>query len=115
MVASAARTADNDHEVSVAAVASSSFSTSRCAADEGARCRVWGLKAMAFFFISHASEDRASAEGLYGQLKDWGFSSVFLDAHPHDGLAVGVEWERELYRQVRTADAVIFLGSPTSV
>jgi hypothetical protein len=36
---------------------------------------------------------------------------VFIDRH----LAIGVEWARELERQIRTADAVIPLLSPASV
>jgi TIR domain-containing protein len=30
---------------------------------------------------------------------------------PEDGVAVGREWERELYRQLRIADAVLYVGS----
>ena len=69
---------------------------------------------MAFFFISHSHDDREAAEDLHARLSHWGFTSVFLDVHPRDGLAVGVEWERELYAQMRSAHAVLYLGSPAS-
>ena len=32
---------------------------------------------------------------------------VFLDRHPHDGIAVGDVWEERLHEQLRRADAVV--------
>lgn len=46
------------------------------------------------------------------RLRAEGFESLFLDFDPEDGIATGRNWERELYKQLRIADALIFLGSP---
>ncbi|MDA0159993.1 TIR domain-containing protein [Solirubrobacter ginsenosidimutans] len=70
---------------------------------------------MASLFISYASSDRAAAAAMAERLRTWGFASLFLDADPVDGLPVGSEWEEELYRRLRSADAVIFLGTDASV
>ncbi|WP_167768744.1 TIR domain-containing protein [Nocardia sp. CS682] len=61
---------------------------------------------MARVFISHASVDREWASEIRGWLVADGHE-VFLDLHPVDGLIVGEEWERELYRRLRWADAVV--------
>jgi len=70
---------------------------------------------MASFFISHSSQDLRAAEDLHERLRGWGFSSLFLDVHIDDGIPVGGDWEQELYAQVRSSDAIIFLGSPAAV
>ena len=54
-------------------------------------------------------------ERLRDRLRAWGYASLFLDFDPEDGMAVGREWERELYRQLRAADAVVFVASRASV
>jgi len=52
-------------------------------------------------------------------VKDWlraaGFVTVFLDFDPEHGIPVGRNWERELYAQLRRADAVVFLASRAAV
>ncbi|WP_189864814.1 toll/interleukin-1 receptor domain-containing protein [Streptomyces poonensis] len=70
---------------------------------------------MAFFFISHAHEDERSAEDLHTRLQSWGFTSLFLDVDPHDGLRVGSQWREELFSQIRSTDALIFIGTPSSL
>src|SRR4051812_6191749 len=40
---------------------------------------------------------------------------MFLDFDPQDGIAVGREWEQELYAQLHAADAVVFVASHASV
>ena len=44
-----------------------------------------------------------------------GYGAVFLDFDPERGIPPGRDWERELYAKLRTADAVLFLGSPAAV
>ncbi|MFC9437720.1 TIR domain-containing protein [Nocardia sp. NPDC057030] len=61
---------------------------------------------MARVFISHARVDHEWASEIRGWLVADGHE-VFLDLHPVDGLIVGEEWERELYRRLRWADAVV--------
>lgn len=61
---------------------------------------------MARVFISHSSRDREWAGAVRGWLVADGHE-VFLDLHPVDGLIVGEEWEGELYRRLRWADAVV--------
>ncbi|MFI6170653.1 TIR domain-containing protein [Nocardia sp. NPDC051052] len=67
---------------------------------------------MARVFISHASADREWASEIRGWLVDDGHE-VFLDLHPVDGLIVGEEWEPELYRRLRWADAVVCVVTQT--
>jgi hypothetical protein len=66
---------------------------------------------VAAFFISHSSHDRYTVQRLHGRLRVWGYDSLFLDFDPENGVDVGQEWERELYRQLRIADAVLYVGS----
>ncbi|MGQ0779318.1 MAG: toll/interleukin-1 receptor domain-containing protein [Pseudonocardiales bacterium] len=71
---------------------------------------------MARVFVSHASEDRALAWQLQGWLVEVGHE-VFLAPDLRDGVALGEEWERRLYAELRRADAMVcvvtsaFLGS----
>lgn len=57
----------------------------------------------------HAQPDETLLHFLEDQLKQRQFS-VFIDRH----LSLGVEWAKEIERQIRTADAVIPLLSATS-
>ena len=70
---------------------------------------------VAAFFISHSSEDQFAVERLRDRLREWGYGSMFLDFDPEDGIAVGREWEQELYAQLHAADAVVFVASRASV
>src|SRR4051795_4535180 len=70
---------------------------------------------MTSVFISHSSQDRAVAERGVGRLRAAGFAALFVDFDPEQGIAAGRNWERELYTQLRRADAVVFLASQASV
>jgi hypothetical protein len=65
-------------------------------------------------FISHSSEDRPVAEALTRRLAAEGLRSYFLDVDPEQGIRVGRSWERELYTELRRADAVLYLSSASS-
>jgi TIR domain/AAA ATPase domain len=71
--------------------------------------------AMASIFLSHSSQDNESAAELSRRLRDYGYDSLFLDFDPDFGIKGGREWERELYRNLKIANAVIVLCSPSSM
>jgi energy-coupling factor transporter ATP-binding protein EcfA2 len=66
---------------------------------------------MASLFISHSSRDNDAADQLRRELRAQGFKSFFLDFDPEAGIPVGADWEEEIYFQLKTADAVIFLST----
>src|SRR3712207_5591800 len=70
---------------------------------------------MASVFVSHSSRDRAVTERVVARLRAAGFAALFVDFDPEQGIPAGRNWERELYAQLRRADAVIFLASAASV
>jgi WD40 repeat protein len=70
---------------------------------------------MASFFISHSSRDGSLAEQVRDRLRGEGYEALFLDFDPEDGIPAGRDWELELYAQLRSSDAVVFLGSAASV
>lgn len=70
---------------------------------------------MARIFISHSSRDDPFAVGLKERLRAAGHQSVFLDFDPADGIVAGREWEQELYRSLRLAQAVIVVCSQSSM
>jgi energy-coupling factor transporter ATP-binding protein EcfA2 len=70
---------------------------------------------VASLLISHSSSDRDAAQRLAERLRAEGFAALFLDFDPEQGIPAGRNWERELYAQLRKADAVIFLASAASV
>src|SRR4051812_28479646 len=70
---------------------------------------------MASVFISHSSQDRGVTEQVVARLRAAGFAALFVEFDPEEGLPAGRNWERELYAQLRRADAVIFLASEASV
>ncbi|MGH3913899.1 MAG: TIR domain-containing protein [Pseudonocardiaceae bacterium] len=61
---------------------------------------------MARVFVSHAGEDRALAGQLHRWLVEAGHE-VFLAQDLRDGIALGEEWERQLYEELKRADAVV--------
>jgi WD40 repeat protein len=69
---------------------------------------------MSLLFISHSSRDNEPAGRLAQALSARGVRSVFLDFDPEHGIPAGRDWKRELYTQLRRADAVVFLGSEAS-
>jgi WD40 repeat protein len=70
---------------------------------------------VASLFLSHSSEDNATASWLSARLQGAGFSALFLDFDPALGISAGRNWERALYSQLRMADAIVFLASPASM
>jgi WD40 repeat protein len=69
---------------------------------------------VAAFFISHSIHDHDKVEWLLDRLRAWGYESWYLHSDPEDGIAVGEAWEQELYRQLRLADAVLYVESRAS-
>ncbi|HKR48451.1 MAG TPA: TIR domain-containing protein [Pseudonocardiaceae bacterium] len=57
-------------------------------------------------FISYASADRAVADEVAGWLRAAGHVP-FLDHDSRDGISLGEDWKRRLYRELRQVDAVI--------
>jgi hypothetical protein len=70
---------------------------------------------MASIFLTHSSQDNEVALDLSHRLKELGFESLFLDFDPDSGIEAGRDWERELYRNLKLAGAVIVLCSPSSM
>jgi WD40 repeat protein len=70
---------------------------------------------MTLLFVSHSSDDNATALRVADWLAQQGFQSLFLDFDPGRGIAPGRNWERELYDRLRQADAVVFLCSAASL
>ena len=61
-------------------------------------------------FLSHSSEDYEVAGEISRRLKDHGYDSLFLDFDPDHGIKAGRDWERELYRNLKLAGAVIVVS-----
>jgi WD40 repeat protein len=70
---------------------------------------------MAALFVSHSSADQTATSQVCERLRAEGIAALFVDFDPAQGIPAGRNWERELYAQVRKADAVVFLSSPASV
>jgi hypothetical protein len=70
---------------------------------------------MTALFISHSSADNAATSRFGARLRAEGMGGLFLDFDPAQGIPAGRNWERELYAQIRKADAIVFLSSPASV
>jgi energy-coupling factor transporter ATP-binding protein EcfA2 len=66
---------------------------------------------MASFFISHSSQDNTVAGEVRQWLEQAGFTSVFLDFDPEQGIPAGRRWEDELYSELRKSDVVLFLAT----
>jgi WD40 repeat protein len=66
-------------------------------------------------FISHSTQDKAIALRVLGRLGGQGYRSVFVDSDPESGIKAGRDWERELYRNLKLAGAVVVLCSPASM
>ena len=70
---------------------------------------------MSTIFLSHASADAEASARLRGWLEERGHRSLFLDFDPARGIPAGRDWERELYRQLRSCRALIILCSRASM
>ena len=64
---------------------------------------------MARIFVSHSSTDEEQSTNLLKWLHDQGFHSTFLDFDKTKGIAPGAEWEKTLYRELTSADAVLLV------
>ncbi len=64
---------------------------------------------MTTLFISHSTADKDWALDLHAILQGHGYHSLFLDSHPDDGIPVGAEWERELWRKLRQSSGIVVL------
>jgi WD40 repeat protein len=67
---------------------------------------------MARVFISHSSRDGATARWLADWLIAQGFEAPFLDFDKHSGIPPGAEWERTLYREIASCQALLIVQSP---
>lgn len=65
--------------------------------------------AVTSIFLSHSSKDDERAAWLRDRLAEQGYEALFLDFDPERGIPAGRRWELELYRQLSTCKAVIFL------
>ena len=70
---------------------------------------------MASLFVSHSSQDITKTTEIINWLRAKGFEALFVDFDPDVGIPVGRHWERELYSQLRRADAVLYVASPASI
>jgi WD40 repeat protein len=62
---------------------------------------------LARIFISHSSQDNATAAELKVWLNARGFEHIFLDFDESGGIQPGAAWEKTLYREIERAQAVI--------
>ena len=65
---------------------------------------------MSQVFISHSTKDKAIALQVLERLREQGYQSLFLDSDPEAGIKAGAEWERDLYRNLKLAAAVVVLS-----
>ena len=66
---------------------------------------------MARVFISHSSRDGAAARWVADWLLEQGYEAPFLDFDKHVGLPPGTDWERTLYREIETSQALLIVQS----
>jgi formylglycine-generating enzyme required for sulfatase activity len=64
---------------------------------------------MTTLFISHSSKDKSWAYEMRDELRNQGYTALFLDSHPDDGISAGAEWEKELYRFLRQSRGLVVL------
>lgn len=64
---------------------------------------------MAQIFISHSSKDDEAAARLLEWLRERGFDQVFLDFDKDAGIQPGSDWERTLYAQLESCQAVLII------
>jgi WD40 repeat protein len=70
---------------------------------------------MVSLFLSHSSQDRDLVDGIRQRLRTEGFEAVFLSYDPDQGIPAGRRWEPELYSALQRSDAVLFVGTESSV
>lgn len=64
---------------------------------------------MSTVFISHSSRDKAWADQIHEALCGGGYTSIFLDHHPQNGIHAGAEWEKMLWRKLRQSRGVVVI------
>ncbi len=67
---------------------------------------------MARVFLSHSSRDNAAAAWMKQWLETQGFDVPFLDFDKHAGIPPGADWEKTLYRELTTCQAILILQTP---
>ena len=70
---------------------------------------------MSTIFISHSTQDKTIALQVLERLRKQGYEALFLDSDPEAGIKAGSDWERDLYRNLKLAAAVVVLCSPDSM
>ena len=70
---------------------------------------------MSRIFISHNSADNKITEEIRLRLVAAGHTGVYVDFDPELGIPSGRDWEMELYRELRTCQAMIVLCSKASI
>ena len=70
---------------------------------------------MSTIFISHSTLDKTIALQVLERLRKQGYEALFLDSDPEAGIKAGRDWERDLYRNLKLAAAVVVLCSPDSM
>lgn len=66
---------------------------------------------MARVFISHSSRDDEAARWVADWLQGLNFEAPFLDFDKHSGIPPGADWERTLYREIATSQALLIVQS----
>jgi hypothetical protein len=66
---------------------------------------------MARVFLSHSSRDEAASRWLADWLVRQGFEAPFLDFDKHSGIPPGADWERTLYREIASSQALLIVQS----
>jgi WD40 repeat protein len=64
---------------------------------------------MARVFISHSSRDSEAASWVAEWLHANGFDAPFLDFDKHSGIPPGADWERTLYREIASSQALLII------
>jgi hypothetical protein len=67
---------------------------------------------MTAIFVSHRSCDNGEAAALQRWLADKGHEQLFLDFDPADGIPAGVDWEQQLYQELRRCQALLIVLTP---
>lgn len=70
---------------------------------------------MSIIFVSHSSKDNAIAEAPKAWLEENGYTSLFLDFDPSEGIPAGKKWEQELYNKLRACRALVVICSSHSM
>ncbi len=71
-----------------------------------------GRTGLGILFISHSSIDNSAALRIRDWLKENGWSQIFLDLDPAQGLTPGHRWQQELKLAGERCSGVVILLSP---